>query len=129
VNAKPYRACNCREPGTTGPDGRRKPGKLLGKRCPKLASDSRHARWFVRYEAPAIADGKRRQVRLGPFDKEKQANDALAEAISQAASGVRADDRNTKTADRPRQRTAPTSRGGWPRHAPPARGSATAASR
>jgi integrase len=99
VNAKPYRACNCREPGTTGPDGRRKPGKLLGKRCPKLASDSRHARWFVRYEAPAIADGKRRQVRLGPFDKEKQANDALAEAISQAASGVRADDRNTKTAD------------------------------
>src|SRR5271167_3402851 len=67
--------------------------------CQKLRSDSRHGKWWVRYEAPGDADGKRRQVRLGPFDKEKQANDALAEAISQAASGVRADDRNTKTAD------------------------------
>jgi integrase len=94
-----YRACNCREPGTTGLDGKKKPGRLLGKRCPKLASDSRHGRWWVRYEAPAGAGGKRRQVRLGPFGKEKQANDALAEALSQAASGVQAGDRNTKIGD------------------------------
>ena len=31
---KPYRACNCRAPATTGPDGTQKPGKLLGKSCP-----------------------------------------------------------------------------------------------
>ena len=35
MNAKPYRACNCREPSVTGPDVKRKPGKLLGKQMPE----------------------------------------------------------------------------------------------
>ena len=34
---KPYRSCSCRAPATTGPDGKRRPGKLLGSRCPDLA--------------------------------------------------------------------------------------------
>jgi integrase len=99
MNAKPYRACNCRAPSTAGQDGKRQPGKLLGKRCPRLKTDSRHGAWWVRYEAPADADGKRRQVRLGPFGKEKQASEALAEALAQTAAGVAAGDRNTRVAD------------------------------
>ena len=55
---RPYRSCNCREPGEPG-----KPGKLLGAKCPKLKTDSRHGGWFARYEAPPDAGGKRRQPR------------------------------------------------------------------
>ena len=90
---KPYRSCSCRAPGEPG-----KPGKLLGKSCPKLRANSRHGRWFVRYEAPPGSDGKRRQPRLGPFGTEAEAKEALADAVGDIRSGVHIDDRQTTLA-------------------------------
>jgi integrase len=95
---RPYRACNCRAPATTGPDGKRQPGKLLGKTCPDLGKKN-HGGWFVRYEAPVSADGTRRQPRLGPFRTEREAKEALTEALSLAGSGRQAADRNTRVAE------------------------------
>ncbi len=92
---KPYRACHCRAPATTGPDGKRKSGKLLGKSCPELRKNSKHGKWYARYEAPGDADGKRRQVRLGPFDSQKEARDAVTEALGELRSGTYATDRKT----------------------------------
>lgn len=91
---KPYRSCNCREPGEPG-----RPGKLLGAKCPKLKANSRHGRWFVRFEAPPGADGKRRQPRLGPYPTEKEAGEALADVVGDIRSGVHVDDRQTTLAD------------------------------
>jgi integrase len=93
---KPYRSCNCREESTTGPDGRRQQGKLLGSRCPKL-KDSKHGAWFVRYEAPAKGNGGRRQPRLGPFRTRDEAKTALVEALGPA--GGHAADRNTRLSE------------------------------
>ena len=92
---KPYRVCSCREPATRGPDGKRRPGKLRGKQCPRLKTTSKHGAWYVKYEAPS-ANGKRQQRRIGPYDSEKAAVAALAEVIGQA--GTRTDDKNTRTA-------------------------------
>ena len=82
---RPYRSCHCREDG-----------KLLGARCPRLATDSRHERWFARYEAPGT-DGRRRQPRLGPFDTQREASEALTEALGNVRSGMHAPDRTLTT--------------------------------
>jgi|SRR5215472_15513850 len=96
---RPYRSCNCREPGTTGPDGKRRPGKLLGSKCPKLKTDSAHGKWWIRFEVPAGEGGTRRWRRLGPFDRKKQAEDALTEAHAERKSGARTSDRDTLLRD------------------------------
>lgn len=96
---KPYRSCNCREPSTTGPDGGRRPGKLLGSKCPRLKTDSKHGRWYARYEAPAGDDGKRRQPRLGPFTTERAAKAAVVEALGEVQAGRHASDRNTRLSE------------------------------
>jgi len=93
--SKPYRACWCRGDPVTGPDGKRRPGKLLGQACPELEKNSRHGKWYARYEAPADPDGKRRQVRIGPFDTKKDARDALTAALGELRTGTAADDRKT----------------------------------
>lgn len=92
--SRPYRNCNCRAPATTGPDGKRQPGKLLGSRCPDLGKKG-HGAWFVRFEAPADADGKRRQPRLGPFVTEREAKDALTGTLGDLRDGTHTDDRQT----------------------------------
>ncbi len=97
--SRPYRSCSCRGTAVTGPDGRRQPGKLLGARCPRLKSDSRHGKWFVRYESVPDADGRRRQPRLGPFSTEREAKDALTDVLGDIRSGVHADDRQTTLAE------------------------------
>ena len=89
--SKPYRSCNCRGEPVTGPDGKRKPGRLLGKSCPRL-KDGKHGRWYVRFEAPA-GEGARRQPRLGPFGTEREAKGAHADAIGDLRSGTYTDDR------------------------------------
>ncbi len=86
---KSYRSCSCRDPGT---------GKRLGRGCPHLAQKG-HGRWYVRFEAPPSADGKRRQPRLGPFTTEKAAKDALTDALGDMRSGIHTDDRRTTLAD------------------------------
>jgi integrase len=96
---KPYRACHCREQATTDPDtGKKVPGKLLGRSCPRL-KDSKHGSWYARYEAPPDADGKRRQVRLGPFGTQSEAKDALTEALGEVKKGTHATDRRTTLAE------------------------------
>ena len=93
---KPYRACSCRGPAVIGPDGKKRPGKLLGKKCPKLGQKN-HGAWYARYEAVPWVDGKRRQPRIGPYRTEKECKQAQVEAIGQVASGTHAADRKLTT--------------------------------
>jgi integrase len=96
---KPYRLCSCRAPATTDPaTGRKTPGRLLGKSCPKLKSNSRHGRWYARFEAPADASGSRRQPRIGPFDTAEEADEALTKARGQVHAGTLAADRKLTVA-------------------------------
>jgi integrase len=93
-----YRICHCRaEPVTDPVTGKRKPGKLLGKECPDREKKG-HTKWYSRYDVPS-ADGKRRQVRSGPFGTEKEAEAARREALTEQASGRPADDKNTLVRD------------------------------
>ena len=82
---KPYRSCGCRDPET---------GRQLGRKCPKLAAKG-HGAWYARFEAPPGADGKRRQLRAGPYTTEKQAKAGVVEALGKVAAGVHVDDRKT----------------------------------
>lgn len=68
---KPYRACSCREPDTK---------RLLGKKCPSLASDD-HGRWYARYEVQRAPNGSRRQPRIGPYESEEECADALTQVL------------------------------------------------
>jgi integrase len=86
--SKPYRSCSCRDPGT---------GKQLSRKCERLSAKN-HGAWFVRFEAPPAADGKRRQPRLGPFATEKAAKDALVDVLGDVRSGTHTDDRRTTLA-------------------------------
>ena len=95
---RPFRACSCRGPTTTGPDGRKRPGRLLGKSCPKLKTDSRHGGWYGRYEAPPGPDGRRRQPRIGPFSTEREAARALTKAVGEVDAGTHAADRKLPVA-------------------------------
>ncbi|WP_219466929.1 tyrosine-type recombinase/integrase [Nonomuraea rhizosphaerae] len=81
--ARPVKRCNCRDITT---------GKTLGKACPQLATRS-HGAFWVRYEAPAGPDGKRRRPWAGPFKTETEANRALIRLQAEAASGVPVVDR------------------------------------
>ena len=72
---KPYKACSCRAPGT---------GQLLGKKCPDLTKKS-HGNWYARYEAPPAADGTRRRPRIGPYDTEREAKNALINALGETS--------------------------------------------
>jgi integrase len=65
MTAQPYKRCGCR-------DG---DGRQLGARCPRLRA-SRHGSWWVRIDAAQAPDGKRRQVRLGPFPTAAEATAA-----------------------------------------------------
>lgn len=68
---KPYKACSCRAPGTK---------RLLGKKCPHLASDG-HGRWYARYEIQRAPNGARRQPRIGPYDSERECAEALTQVL------------------------------------------------
>jgi hypothetical protein len=91
---RPYRSCSCRAPGEHG-----KPGRLLGKSCDKLKSDSRHGAWYARYEAPPDPGGRRRQPRIGPFGTEKEAQKELTKALGQVDAGLHAGDRKMTVAE------------------------------
>ena len=82
---KPYRSCSCRDPVT---------GRRLGRKCEHLAQKG-HGGWFSRFEAPPGADGKRRQLRVGPFATEREAKAAVTEALGKISDGKFVDDRRT----------------------------------
>ncbi|HEX7161900.1 MAG TPA: N-terminal phage integrase SAM-like domain-containing protein [Trebonia sp.] len=92
---RPYRSCSCRGPTVTGPDGKERPGRQLGRKCPRLKADSKHGAWYVRFEAPPSADGKRRQLRVGPYAKEGDAKKAVTAALGKIDAGTHMDDRKT----------------------------------
>lgn len=81
-----FKRCSCRDPET------RKP---LHKRCPKLKTKG-HGKWWYRYDAPRGADGKRRQPMGGPYDTQKQAQDALTAELARVGGGGPALDRSVK---------------------------------
>ncbi|MEV4059684.1 tyrosine-type recombinase/integrase [Nonomuraea dietziae] len=78
--AKPVKRCNCRDAV----------GKKFGQSCP-LLSKRDHGAWWVRYEAPAGPDGKRRRPWAGPYKNETEANRALIKLLAEADSGVVSD--------------------------------------
>ncbi len=86
---KPYRSCSCRDPVT---------GKQAGRKCPRLA-EKNHGAWFARFEAPPGADGKRRQLRAGPFATAKEAKAGVVAALGKIDAGVHVDDRKTTLAE------------------------------
>ncbi len=89
----PYRSCSCRDPVTKRRLPTRKPKKgEKDKRCPLLAKPS-HGAWFVRFEAPAGAEGKRWQLRVGPYKTEEEAQAAVVAALGKVADGKHVDDR------------------------------------
>jgi len=47
-----------------------------------------HGTWWGRYDAPRGADGKRRQVKLGPYATKKDAEAALAEQVRDVRHGT-----------------------------------------
>jgi integrase len=93
---KPFKRCWCREPATIGPDGKRRPGRLLGSACPDLGKKG-HGHWYGRIEAPVGPDGKRRQPWVGPCDTEREAKDALLDALGAEKDGKHAADRKMTT--------------------------------
>jgi hypothetical protein len=64
--------CGCRDPKTD---------KQLYGKCPRLKQKN-HGRWWVRYDAPPGAQGKRRQPWLGPFRTKDEAEAALADVLT-----------------------------------------------
>lgn len=82
---KPFKACSCRDKETK---------KLLGKKCPDLPKKG-HGGWYVRYEAPKSADGKRRQPRIGPYDTERECKVQLGKVLGTAANPKAHDERKT----------------------------------
>jgi len=81
------RRCRCRDAD----------GRDLGAKCPKLKTKG-HARWQLRQELAAGADGKRRTFRRGGFDTKDDAQDALDEVRTLLAI-ARDDDEARKIGD------------------------------
>jgi hypothetical protein len=75
-----FRRCGCRDEN----------GRQRGAKCPKLAADGKHGRWFYRFSAgteidPKTGKPKRRQIGDGPFETKKAALNAEAEARDKVA--------------------------------------------
>jgi integrase len=90
-----YRRWGCRDPET----GKQYP---RGK-CPRLNSNRRadrdHGSWWGTLDAPSGPDGKRRQIYLGPFEKEKEAEDAIANEIARLGAGRPVTDKRLKVCE------------------------------
>jgi integrase len=95
VKGSTFRRCGCRDPET----GKQYP---RGK-CPRLLSNKRadrdHGSWWGTFDAPRGPDGKRRQVWLGPFETETEADTELATEISRLGAGGHVRDKKLKVAD------------------------------
>lgn len=96
---KPYRSCSCRAEPPPARTARPSRASCSAPSAPRLKADSRHGKWFARFEAPAGQDGRRRQPRIGPYPTEREAKDALTDVLGDVRSGVHADDRQTTLAE------------------------------
>jgi hypothetical protein len=92
VKGSSFRRCGCRNPET----GKQYP---RGK-CPRLLSNKRadrdHGSWWAAFDAPRGPDGKRRQIWLGPFETEIEADNELAREISRLGAGGHIQDKKLK---------------------------------
>src|SRR3954469_4547174 len=61
-------------------DVRDNAGRIVN--CPK-----RHGSWYYRHDVPPAADGRRRQVKRGGFQTEREARDALNDVLARLARG------------------------------------------
>lgn len=68
-----YKRCHCTDPVTK---------KEFGKSCPKLAR-SDHGAWWFRHDIPPGPNGQRRRPNVGPFATESEADQALADSLSE----------------------------------------------
>lgn len=59
-------------------------GRQYGRACPQLASGGRHGSWYVRLEAPAGLDGRRRRIRPGGYRSRRAAMEVLARLRARA---------------------------------------------
>jgi integrase len=90
-----FRRCGCRDQTTKRkyPEGK----------CPRLNSNKRadqdHGNWWGRFDAPRGADQRRRQIRVGPFDNEADAETAIAAEIARIGAGGHVTDRKLKVGD------------------------------
>lgn len=78
-----YKRCKCRD----------KNGRELGTGCPKLRRPDGsyapgHGSWYYRLELDAGPDKKRRTVKRGGYELQREAQDALDDAKGKAAKGV-----------------------------------------
>jgi len=73
-----FKRCGCRDPKT---------GRQLGSRCPKLGRRT-HGKWWIRYEAPGLRNGRRIRPTLGPFATEREAQAALASVLERINRGT-----------------------------------------
>jgi integrase len=87
---KSYRSCSCRDPVT---------GRQFGRKCPRLKAEKNHGKWYNRFDAPPGADGKRRQLRVGPFATAREAQAAVVEALGKVNNNTYIYDRQTTLAD------------------------------
>ncbi len=72
-----FQRCGCRDAD----------GKQLGARCPRLGHKG-HGTWWFRYDAPRGADGRRKQVKVGPFDSRRDAEAAMAAVLDRINKGT-----------------------------------------
>jgi integrase len=72
-----FQRCGCRDAA----------GRQLGAQCPRLGHKG-HGTWWFRYDAPRGADGRRRQVKVGPFDSRRDAEAAMAAVLDRINKGT-----------------------------------------
>nr|BFE88185.1 tyrosine-type recombinase/integrase [Planobispora longispora] len=80
-----FRRCHCRD----------ETGKFIGQTCP-LPAKRDQGSWWVRYDVPPDADGRRRRPRVGPFANKTLAEKELIKLVAEANSGRPIPDRKLK---------------------------------
>ena len=76
-----YRRCTCEDDA----------GKQLGARCPKLAADRKHGRWYFQLRYP----GHPKPYRRGGFDRKAEALAAMNSLRERVGQGIQSNDRQT----------------------------------
>lgn len=83
-----HRYCTCRDDQ----------GRVLGKRCPELARNTKHGKYRFKVDLPRVR-GKRKEMQRRGFPSKRAAQEALQNVLDRHGAGVKVDDRET-TGDR-----------------------------
>jgi integrase len=77
VRGSTFQRCGCRNAD----------GRQLGARCPRLGHKG-HGSWWFRYDSPRSADGRRKQVKVGPFESRRDAESAMTAVLDRINKGT-----------------------------------------